>query len=411
MRETFPLGRIAGIHIGANWSLLVIAWLITWSLASELLPAVAPDASAALYWTIGAVAAALFFLSLLLHEIGHSVVARRHGVGVEAITLWLFGGVSKLEHDTTSASVELRVAVVGPAVSFALGIGFGALALVLDASGVFPVGAGALWWLCFINLLLGAFNLLPAFPLDGGRVLRALLWRHGHDRLRATRTAAAVGELCAYGLIGLGVFAFAGGAALSGLWFVFLGWFLFMAARAETESVTRDDLLGGVTVAQIMSPDPVTAPAYVTVAQLVTHWLFRYRHSAYPVVRDDGHVVGLVTLESLRRVPESDRAGVTAEQAAFPLRQVPVLRSGELVNDALPRLVRSPSGRALVIEEGRLVGIVSATDVTRALDLRSLGRPVAPGGHPGEGDRVPSDDDIPSGDPVPPADRLGAAAS
>lgn len=381
MRETFPLGRIAGIHIGANWSLLVIAWLITWSLAAEILPAIAPDASGTLYWVVGGVAAVLFFASLLLHEIGHSIVARHHGVGVEAITLWLFGGVSKLERDTTSAAVELKVAVVGPIVSFGLAVLFGALAFALDTTGAFPVGAAALWWLCFINVLLGGFNLLPAFPLDGGRVLRALLWGHHHDRVRATRTAAAVGELFAYALLGVGVFLFAGGDLLSGLWLVFLGWFLFMAARAETEAVTRQDLLGGVTVAQIMSPHPVTAPAFVTVAQLIEHWLFRYRFSAYPVVRDDGHVVGLVTLESLRRVPEEMRMSVTAEQAAFAGHDdVPIVAPDDLVNDVLPRLIGSPAGRALVIDDGHLVGIVSPTDVARALDLRSLWHPAPPTG-------------------------------
>ncbi len=382
MRTSFRLGRIAGIEVGAHWSLLVIAAVLVWSLAVGVLPEIDPGHAPVAYWLVALGAIVLFYAALVAHEFGHSMVARRHGVEVERITLWLFGGVAQLGSESATPGDELRIAAAGPAVSFGLGIGFGVIAVVVVAVGGDSLLATGFVWLAQVNILLALFNLLPAFPLDGGRVLRAWLWRRGGDRIAATTTAAGVAVVCAYGLIGLGFAAALFGLGLSGVWFVLLGWFLLGAARAEAEGVVRQELLARVTVGEIMSADPVTVPASTSVADLIDRYVLGSRYSAFPVVDERGAPVGLVTLERVRRVPAASWPTTTVGEAAHPLTEVPQTRRSEPVIDLLPRLAAPAPGRALVLDGTRLVGIVSTTDVTRALTTRRLGRrlPARPAG-------------------------------
>ena len=382
VESNIRLFRFRGIEVGANWSLLVIAWLITWGLAGTVLPQAVPGRPAVAYWATGLIAAAIFLASLVAHEMGHALVARRRGVRVEHITLWLFGGMTELKSDDPDPATELRVGVVGPMVSLAIGVVAGLAAAAAGLVDTLELQAAALWWLSWINVLLAGFNLLPAFPLDGGRVLRAALWQRWDDRVRATVAAAKVGEMFAYGLMFLGFLAFAGGAWLSGIWFVFLGWFLFLAARAETTVVTQHDTLAGVTVGDLMTRDPVVAPAHASVAELIDDYLFRFRHSAYPVVDDLGRPVGLVTLERIRTVPPALRSSTDLRSIAFPMSEVPCRQTHD---DALPlvgELATSRPGRALVFEGTNLVGIVSRTDIVRILDLRTSLGPAHTGERP-----------------------------
>lgn len=238
LNESLHFGRIGGIRIGANWSLLPIFCLISWSLAVVLLPAAAPGFSGWGYWFFALLTAAAFYASLLAHELSHAFVARRHGVSVRGIVLWLFGGVAQLEGDTPDARSELLVAAAGPATS----LGIAAIAAVgawfLDLIGVSPLMVATVSWLAGINALLAVFNLLPAFPLDGGRILRAVLWRRWSDRVRATAVAATVGRIAGYGLIALGAVEFlAGGGPLGGMWLALIGWFITVAARQQNERV------------------------------------------------------------------------------------------------------------------------------------------------------------------------------
>jgi Zn-dependent protease len=240
MREDLHFGRIAGIRIGANWSLLPIFFLIAWSLAVSLLPAAAPGFTGVGYWIFALLTAAAFYASLLAHELSHAFVARRHGVGVKGIVLWLLGGVAQLEGDTPDARSELRVAAAGPAMSLGIAGIAAAAAWILAVVGASSLMVSAVWWLAGINALLAAFNLLPAFPLDGGRILRALLWRRWSDRLRATAVAARVGQIAGYGLVAVGILEFfAGGGALGGIWLAMIGWFITVAARQQYERVTE----------------------------------------------------------------------------------------------------------------------------------------------------------------------------
>src|SRR3989442_11180769 len=267
MNENLSLGRIAGIHVGLNWSLLVIGALIAWSLATGILPSAAPGQTSSAYWTAGVVSAFVYLASLLAHELAHSVVAMRRGVRVDGITLWLFGGVSRFSSETASPGAQALITFVGPLTSLLLGVVF-LLASVAVGGGAHPgLLAVTLAWLGYLNILLGVFNLIPAFPLDGGRILQSLIWVRTRDRLRSTRIAARIGMGFAYLLIGYGLVTFFVSASLiGGIWSVFLGWFLLSAARAEEYGGLIRQALSGISVAQGMTPGPLPAPHKITVA-------------------------------------------------------------------------------------------------------------------------------------------------
>lgn len=372
MHESFRLGRIAGIPIGVNWSVLIIAALLAAGLAGGALPDEAAGYPTGVYWFVGTLTALAFFGSLLAHEMAHALIARRNGMPVEGITLWLLGGVSRLGGDAPSAPVELRMAIAGPATSLGLGLvllGLAAAGGPLNAPRLVTVAVG---WLGFINVVLGVFNLAPAFPLDGGRVLRALLWHIHGDRLRATATAAAAGRGFGYLLVAGGVLAATAGYVFNGLWFVLLGWFVVMAARSEQAQVTQHALLSGVRVRDVMSHDPVTAPPHLTVSQFLEHYVLARRYSAYPLVDDEGLVTGLVTLDRLRTVAPAERDTTEVGTIAFGPADVPSAAPDDSVETLIPGLLTSRSGRALVFEGNHLVGIVSRTDIAHTLERRAL---------------------------------------
>jgi Zn-dependent protease/CBS domain-containing protein len=372
MGDDVRLGRIAGVAVGASWSLLVILALITWILGSEVLPVAAPDAHPAAHWAVAAVTAIAFLASLLAHELAHSIVARGRGIEVEGITLWMFGGMSRLKGEAPDARTEERMALAGPLASLALGAAMTVLAVLLAGAHAPDVVAAAIAWLGLMNGMLAVFNLLPAYPLDGGRVLRAIIWRRTGDLRRATAAATTTGIRFGYGLIALGAVGAVAGAGLGGIWLALLGWIVLNAARAEQAGLELRHLLGGVRVADMMTPDPVTAPADVTVEALVRHYVGLYRCSAFPVVRADGSAVGLVTLSRLREVPAHIRSTLTAAEVATPMERVVTARPDDLVVDLLARFTVGSGRRALVIDDGALVGIVTASDVERAVEMAEV---------------------------------------
>src|SRR6202165_461658 len=283
VNENLSLGRIAGIHVGLNWSLLVVAALIAWSLATGILPSASPGQTSGAYWTAGVISAFVFLASLLAHELAHSVVAMRRGVRVEGITLWLFGGVSRFSSDTGSPGTQALITFVGPLTSLVLG------ALFYLVSAAFGGGAhpgllqATLAWLGYINILLGVFNLLPAFPLDGGRLLQSLIWLRTGDRLRATSIAARIGMVFAFLLIAYGVASFLlAGNLIGGIWSVFLGWFLLSAARSEEAGGLIRQALSGISVAEGMTTNPVQAPDDITVEDALHGYVLASRHSTFP---------------------------------------------------------------------------------------------------------------------------------
>ncbi|ORW85921.1 zinc metalloprotease [Mycobacterium sp. IEC1808] len=372
MRDAIPLGRVAGFPVNVNWSVLVILWLFTWSLASTL-PGTAKGYSAPVYWLAGACGALVLLASLLAHELAHAVVARRAGVAVESVTLWLFGGVTNLGGEAKTPKAAFRIAIAGPTTSLALAAAFGGLVAALRALHAAPVVVGVASWLAGINLLLGLFNLLPGAPLDGGRVLRAYLWRRHGDIVRAGIGAAHAGRAVAFVLIGLGLAEFVAGGVVGGVWLAFIGWFIFAASREEEARITTRQLFAGVSVSDAMTAHPHTAPAWLTVEDFIQRYVLGDRHSAYPVADPDGSIVGLVTLTQLRDVAPDARGSTRVADIALPLDAVPTAGPREPLTALLERMAPTgPRSRALVLDGGEVVGIVTPSDLTRLMDVYRL---------------------------------------
>jgi Zn-dependent protease/CBS domain-containing protein len=368
VNPTISLGRIAGIPVGLNWSILVIVALITWSLSSVVFPEAAPDLGTGAHVAMGVAGALIFFGSILLHELGHAVQARREGVEIEGITLWLFGGVARFRGMFPSAGAEFRIAIAGPLVTLVLGVLFVAVAPIPALpTAVAEVAA----WLGVINLVILVFNLLPAFPLDGGRLLRAAIWSRSGDFARATEQAAAAGRVIAFGLIGLGVLAFITLGAFGGAWLALIGWFLLMAASAESRAMLAREALQGLRVADVMSIDPVTSRPELTLGRFMDDIVWNSRFTTYPVV-DDGRPVGLIPFRKVAQVPRGEWDHRTVADHMLPLADLVVVDGADPLPDAALRVYETETGRALVIDDGRLVGLLSISDIARTLELRGF---------------------------------------
>ncbi|WP_338894905.1 site-2 protease family protein [Streptomyces sp. TG1A-60] len=365
VRATFSLGRVAGIRVGVHWSVLVIFGVILVGLAEGGFREAHPDRPVWQYWAASAVTAAVFLLSLLAHELSHALVARRNGVSVDGITLWLLGGLARLRNEAATPGAELRIAGVGPLVSLVLGGLFAVAAGLLAGLSDAGLAVGALAWLAAINILLAIFNALPAAPLDGGRLLRAIVWWKTGSPLRATAVATAAGRVLGWLLVGIGVYLVLFGAVFSGIWLVIIGWFVIAMATAEGGQARLRELLGGIPVSDAMTPDPVTVPAASTVREFLADPRLRYRHSAFPVVDDGDTAVGLVTLKDADAVTEPERASRTVADVMVPVDELPTPRPDDPLARLVPELQAGSVHRALVLEGGRLAGIVTSSDISR----------------------------------------------
>ena len=365
MTPSIELGRIFGIRIGINWSWLVVFVLITWTLAASIFPESNPGHSDGTYIAIAIAAAVLFFASLLLHELGHAFQARREGIEIDGITLWLFGGVARFKGMFPSAGAEFRVAIAGPLVSLVLGVLFSLGAWAISTADAIDAVAA---WLGYINLTLLVFNLLPAVPLDGGRVLHSALWRIRGDFATATHQAALVGRGFGYLLIAAGVAMFVLQGAFSGAWLAFVGWFLLQAATAEDRYVMVSEALGGLRVRDLMIRDPVTVTPAMTIGQFMDQVAWSRRYTTYPVL-DGGRVVGLLAFRCVTEVARDQWDRHTVRDCMIPLERVPVLEADDTATDALAELSAGDVNRGVVLDDGRLAGFVSITDLARALEI------------------------------------------
>jgi Zn-dependent protease/CBS domain-containing protein len=361
--------------VKVHWSVIVILWLFTWSLATTLPGAVA-GCSQPVYWLAGACGALVLLASLLAHELAHAVVARRMGVSVGDVTLWLFGGVTTLRGEAKTPKAAFRIAFAGPATSLVLSAAFAGLAIALATVRAPAIAVSVAWWLATINLLLGLFNLLPGAPLDGGRLVRAYLWRRHGDSVRAAVGAAHAGRVLALILITLGLAEFLLGGLVGGVWLAFIGWFIFAAAREEEMQVTTRQALAGLRVDDAMTARPHTAPGWITVEDFIQRYVLGDRHSAYPVADRDGSITGLVTLTQLRDLAPSRRATTSVHEIALPLSSVPTATPLEPLSALIARLAAARHvSRALVVDEGKVVGIVTPSDLARLIDVYRLAQP------------------------------------
>jgi Zn-dependent protease len=368
--RSIRIARIAGIPVGVSPWWLVIVVLVTWSLGSSYFPEAVPGIGSEAAYALGLASALLLFASILAHEFGHAIVARRHGIEVEEIDLWLLGGVSRMRGEAHDPDDELRYALAGPAVTALIAALFGVALLLLPASTPAVVRA-LVEYQVLVNGLILVFNLLPAFPLDGGRVLRSLLWRRSGDIGRSTATAASVGRGFGYVMIGLGALEFLSGAP-TGLWLALIGFFVVMAAGAQSMGVQVQAALSGVHARDLMSTPVVSIPERTSAEQAGSGWFLPHRYTSFPVVEDDGRALGLVSIAQIEGLTRQQRATQWVGEIAERDPAL-ILTGGEDVARLLelPAFVRV--GRAVVVDElGRPVGLLSITDVQRALRASRL---------------------------------------
>ena len=361
------IARIRGIDIRAHWSWLLIVGLLAWSLSTGLFgETIFPRWSTEQRWAAGLSATALFFVSVLLHELSHALVAQRYGMVVPSITLFVFGGVSNLAGEMQTAGQEFRVAIAGPLMSWLLAIVAGGLWLLTTPAGVSAVFG----YLAVTNAVLGVFNLLPGFPLDGGRVLRSLLWARSHDLLQATRVASRVGVLIAYGLIALGVI-WVLAVNLTGLWYALVGLFLKSASEGSYAALLLESALKDVEASAVMRPAPAPVPVDLPLQRLIEEHVLSTADRAFLVERA-GTVVGLITATDLVRVPREQRATASVEDAMVPVDDVVTIAPRTGVIEALRLMQEHDIHQLPVIDDGSLVGMLTRVDVMRQIELRTV---------------------------------------
>jgi Zn-dependent protease len=367
MRSTVTLGRIAGVPVGINWTWLIIFGLIVWSLAAGVFPETNPGLADGVYVAMAVVASLLFFISILLHELGHAQQALREGMKIEGITLWIFGGVARFSGMFPSAGAEFRIAIAGPAVTAVIAT------VLLATSALLPLPAavdGVMRWLGNINFFLLAFNMLPAFPLDGGRVLRSALWRWKGDFAWATHTAGRAGRAFGQFMIGAGVALVFLLGAPGGLWLALIGWFLINAAYAETQMVALREAFAGLRVADIMVREPVTVASDARLQDVADETYPPHRYIAYPVVDAAGNAAGLLPFRNATAVPQDRWDAVRVQEVMLPLDKSLRFQADKDLGDAVAELVQTDPGRGLVLRDGRLVGLLSITDAERLVEAK-----------------------------------------
>ncbi len=371
MRTHIRLGRLLGVPIGLNWGVLAVCVLLVVSLATISLPTIAPDHPSSAYWFAGVVGMLGFLVSLTGHELGHSYIADRNDVRVVEITLWLFGGVAKLEGDADNAGAEFRIAAAGPAMSMVMAAIFGAGWWVVDRWEGSAVLGALLVWLALINVVLAISNLLPAFPLDGGRMLRAILWRRSRRKLAATRTAALWGQILSVVLVVASLAIMRWASLWSGFWTLLLALFLLVAARSEWRAAAPQPELLTSTVAGLGRQLPPPLGRNATVAELERLLARHPGTPLVPVFDEHGQVSSLVLPDSIVRIPPAQRAVVPIGSLTEPLWSLPRVHPGESVHQVLERMGDGHHWRALVTDGGSVQAVLCSEDVARVVEMAS----------------------------------------
>lgn len=372
MRAQVKLGRIFGIEIGLHYSWLIIALLITFSLAQQFYTT-NPEWGAVVIWISAVATGLLFFTAIILHELSHALVAKARGLPVRSITLFALGGLALIEKDAEDAKTEFWMGLIGPVTSFLIGLFCLGLAWAAGWRAALmlhtPLTA-ILMWLGVINIGLAVFNLIPGFPLDGGRVLRACIWWVTGNLDRATRIAAQVGQLVAFGFILLGIFRFFGGAGFGGLWIAFIGWFLLDAARTSYARVLKLETLRGVRVEQVMASSCPGVDSHLNLRNFVNEYLLSTGRRCF-VVEENGRVVGLITPHEVKEIQPARWPYTTIDNVMRRLDQLHAISPDIAVTDALDMMAREDVNQLPVVREGRLAGIISRGHILRLLQTRA----------------------------------------
>ncbi|MFO7947785.1 MAG: site-2 protease family protein [Armatimonadota bacterium] len=365
------IGSIGGISVEINYTWLIIFGLFFVSLSTSWFPEAHPDVAATWHWVAGFAATILLFASVLAHELSHSFVAQGSGMGVSRITLFVFGGVAQMESEPEEPGSELRMAIAGPVMSFILAALFGGLWYL--AGRDLGLGGEVLKYLGIANGFLGLFNLVPAFPLDGGRVLRSIIWNATNNLEHATRIASTVGQVFGFALMGFGFWTLLAGGTVAGLWYLALGWLLTHAAQSSYRRVQIQKSLGDIPVSAVMSSPVQTIPGSITLQQAVDDYFMKHRHGAFPVVDSEGRPEGLLELSDVKDYPPQERTQVTVKEAMEPIKDGEMtVHPGDDAADAMFQMAGSGRGRLLAIDEaGNLKGILSQRDIMKLVQIRA----------------------------------------
>lgn len=369
MRETIHTGKIIGIEIKVHYSWFVIFGIVTISLATAYFPGQYQSENALLYWIPAVFTALILFCSVLVHELAHSFVAIKNGIEIRGINLFIFGGVAEMTGEPRTATAELKIAAAGPLTSIAIGFFF-YLIEALFGSGLRIEILSPVKYLKFINFALAFFNLIPGFPLDGGRLFRAVLWKSSGDIKSATRTASRFGQGFAFFLMLVGAFEAFTGQFLSGLWLIFIGFFLDQASKSSYQQLLLRESLTGVKIADIMTKDMVSIDGNIFLKSVIDNYFLKYRHSSYPVI-DGDRVIGLIAIKNIKDIPQDRWDRTKAREAMVPLNDSLFAGPEEQAVLVLNRMLKDGVSKVVVIKDSRLVGILTLQNIMRLFKIKT----------------------------------------
>jgi len=367
--KKIKLFKLLGFEVSIDFSWIIIALLIAWSLSTGLFPFHYENLSTRTYWTMGIVGALGLFFSIIVHEFAHSLVARKHGMPMKGITLFIFGGVAEMKEEPPNAKAEFLMAIVGPLSSVALGLIFFVIHSVWDGVMPEPID-GVISYLAFINGILAVFNMVPAFPLDGGRVLRSILWGVKKDLNWATKISSSIGSGFGIFLIIVGVFNVFGGNFVGGMWWFLIGMFLQSAAKMSYQKLVTRRALEGESISHFMKSDPVTVPPKISVDELVNDYVYKYHYKMFPVVEDGNRLRGCVTTAQIKEVPKDEWKLKNVGQLAAACSNENTISPDQDATVALDIMNQNQMSRLLVVDRGRLLGIVTLKDLLKFLALK-----------------------------------------
>jgi len=366
---SIKIGKLFGIEVRFHFSWFIIFALISWSLSINYLPGQYPNQSSSFYYVVGVISAAMLFFSVLLHEVAHSLESKKNNISVKGITLYFLGGVSEIEEEPKTANAELRIAAVGPLTSIILSAIF---YLTYSLSTREPLWLTAvLQYSSYINLILAIFNLIPAFPMDGGRILRAIIWDRNKNLLSSTRTATQISKMFGYFFAGIGILDMLFLSGVDGLWLIIIGFYISNSAEQSLNETRVSHALAGVTVEEIMTKEVHTVESDLTLQQLSDYAFTKYKHHGFPVI-SGGELVGIVTDEDLRKRQPERWDELRVKDIMVPKEKLLTISSKDMAVDAFVKMSKNGIGRLPVVEQGKLIGIISRSDLTKIVQTKLL---------------------------------------
>ncbi|MBD3413794.1 MAG: CBS domain-containing protein [Candidatus Aminicenantes bacterium] len=367
--KRISLFKLFGFHVKMDFSWFILAILIIWSLARGLFPHFYEGFSATTYWIMGVAGALGLLFSIVFHELWHSLIARRYGLPMKGITLFIFGGVAEMSEQPPSPKAEFFMAVAGPLASIVLGSGLLIISLFSDGLGLSKAIKGVIEYLAWINLILAGFNLIPAFPLDGGRVLRSVLWGWKENINWATNIASKIGSAFGFALILFGVFQVIAGNFIGGAWMFLIGLFIRSSSQMSYKQMILRNSLSGQKVDQYMNSDPAAVSPDINLEELIEEYIYKYHYKMYPVV-DQGSLVGCVELKNVKDIPKEDRSSTKVREIMEGCSESNTIRSDEDAEKALSHMQQNKRSRLMVVERDQLVGVISIKDLMDFLSVK-----------------------------------------